>query len=80
MQIRALKSDGVGVEVARRHHHDDLVDEAVVVTGFGDGQEMYSPELWARIGKAYARFAPSPLASWRAGVRKTSGSCSSSTT
>jgi hypothetical protein len=33
---------------------------------FGDGQELSIPELWARVGKAYASFAPSPLARWYA--------------
>ncbi|MGE5616853.1 MAG: DUF4962 domain-containing protein [Bacillota bacterium] len=33
---------------------------------FGDGQESEMNELWARIGKAYAAFAPSPLARWYA--------------
>ena len=33
---------------------------------FGDGQELKLQELWARVGKAYASFAPSPLARWYA--------------
>jgi hypothetical protein len=33
---------------------------------FGDGQELNLQELWARVGKAYAAFAPSPLARWYA--------------
>jgi hypothetical protein len=33
---------------------------------FGDGQELNMQELWARVGKAYASFAPSPLARWYA--------------
>jgi hypothetical protein len=33
---------------------------------FGDGQELKLDELWARVAKAYAAFAPSPLARWYA--------------
>jgi hypothetical protein len=33
---------------------------------FGDGHEMNLQEVWARVSKALARFAPSPLASWYA--------------
>ncbi|HET9577114.1 MAG TPA: DUF4962 domain-containing protein [Usitatibacter sp.] len=33
---------------------------------FGDGLELDLHEVWARVGKAYARFAPSPLARWYA--------------
>jgi hypothetical protein len=33
---------------------------------FGDGQEDRMQELWARVAKAYAAFAPSPLARWYA--------------
>jgi hypothetical protein len=33
---------------------------------FGDGQELNLQELWARVGKSYAAFAPSPLARWYA--------------
>ena len=33
---------------------------------FGDGHEMNLQETWARISKALARFAPSPLANWYA--------------
>ena len=33
---------------------------------FGDGHEMNLQEVWARVSKALARFAPSPLADWYA--------------
>lgn len=33
---------------------------------FGDGQEQKLDELWARTGKALARFAPSPIGRWYA--------------
>ena len=33
---------------------------------FGDGRELALPEVWARVAKAYAAFAPSPLARWYA--------------
>jgi hypothetical protein len=33
---------------------------------FGDGQELNLQEVWARVAKAYASFAPSPLARWYA--------------
>ena len=33
---------------------------------FGDGQELEQKELWARVAKSYASFAPSPLARWYA--------------
>ena len=33
---------------------------------FGDGQELHMQEYWARVAKAYASFAPSPLARWYA--------------
>jgi hypothetical protein len=33
---------------------------------FGDGQELKLQELWARVAKAYANFAPGPLARWYA--------------
>jgi len=33
---------------------------------FGDGQEQNLAEIWARIGKAYTAFAPSPLGRWYA--------------
>jgi hypothetical protein len=33
---------------------------------FGDGQELQMQEYWARVAKAYASFAPSPLARWYA--------------
>ena len=33
---------------------------------FGDGQEQPLKEVWARIGKAYTAFAPSPLGRWYA--------------
>ena len=33
---------------------------------FGDGQEQNLAEIWARIGKAYTAFAPSPLGLWYA--------------
>ena len=33
---------------------------------FGDGHEMNLQEVWARVSKALARFAPSPLAHWYA--------------
>ncbi len=33
---------------------------------FGDGQEQNLSEIWARIGKAYTAFAPSPLGRWYA--------------
>jgi hypothetical protein len=33
---------------------------------FGDGLEMALPEVWSRVGKALAAFAPSPLARWYA--------------
>ena len=33
---------------------------------FGDGQEQDLSEIWARIGKAYTAFAPSPLGRWYA--------------
>ena len=33
---------------------------------FGDGQEQALKEIWARIGKAYTAFAPSPLGRWYA--------------
>ncbi len=33
---------------------------------FGDGQEQDLKEIWARIGKAYTAFAPSPLGRWYA--------------
>ena len=33
---------------------------------FGDGQEQPLAEVWARIGKAYTAFAPSPLGRWYA--------------
>jgi hypothetical protein len=37
---------------------------------FGDGLELDLQEVWARVGKAYARFAPSPLARWYARSQK----------
>lgn len=37
---------------------------------FGDGLELDLQEVWARVGKAYARFAPSPLANWYAHAQK----------
>jgi hypothetical protein len=33
---------------------------------FGDGQEEDMHEVWARVGKAYTNFAPSPLGRWYA--------------
>jgi hypothetical protein len=33
---------------------------------FGDGAEQHLAEAWARFGKGYASFAPSPLARWYA--------------
>lgn len=33
---------------------------------FGDGEELNLAELWSRVSKAYAHFAPSPLARWYA--------------
>jgi hypothetical protein len=33
---------------------------------FGDGQEMNVPELWSRVSKALAQFAPTPLGRWYA--------------
>ncbi len=33
---------------------------------FGDGQEQHLSEIWARVGKAYTAFAPSPLGEWYA--------------
>ncbi len=33
---------------------------------FGDGQEEDMREVWARVGKAYTNFAPSPLGRWYA--------------
>lgn len=33
---------------------------------FGDGRELELQEVWARVAKAYAGFAPSPLAHWYA--------------
>ncbi|HUQ27811.1 MAG TPA: DUF4962 domain-containing protein [Usitatibacter sp.] len=33
---------------------------------FGDGLEMALPEVWSRVGKGLAAFAPSPLARWYA--------------
>jgi hypothetical protein len=33
---------------------------------FGDGQELKLDEYWARVAKAYASFAPTPLARWYA--------------
>jgi hypothetical protein len=35
---------------------------------FGDGQEQHLSEIWARVGKAYTAFAPSPLGLWYAGA------------
>lgn len=65
--------NSLGVDLARKEWVRNLgrfmayfVPPGAPAGGFGDGQEMYSPELWSRIGKAYARFAPSPLASWYA--------------
>ena len=37
---------------------------------FGDGLELNLQEVWARVAKAYARFAPSPLANWYAHAQK----------
>jgi hypothetical protein len=37
---------------------------------FGDGQELDLHEVWARVGKAQAAFAPTPLAKWYAGAQK----------
>jgi len=37
---------------------------------FGDGLELNLQEVWARVSKAYERFAPSPLARWYAGAQK----------
>ena len=37
---------------------------------FGDGLELNLQEVWARVGKAYAHFAPSPLARWYARAQK----------
>ncbi|MGZ5064878.1 MAG: heparinase II/III domain-containing protein [Usitatibacter sp.] len=34
---------------------------------FGDGLEQPLKEVWARVGKAYTAFAPSPLGLWYAG-------------
>src|SRR5258708_14561785 len=36
---------------------------------FGDGQEMNVPELWSRVSKAPAQFAPTPLGRWYAKQR-----------
>src|SRR5262249_45653238 len=33
---------------------------------FGDGLELPLKEVWARVGKAYTAFAPSPLGEWYA--------------
>jgi len=33
---------------------------------FGDGQELNLEEVWSRIGKAFALFAPSPVSRWYA--------------
>ncbi|HXN15547.1 MAG TPA: heparinase II/III family protein, partial [Usitatibacter sp.] len=33
---------------------------------FGDGEELHMPELWARVAKALAQFAPTPIARWYA--------------
>jgi hypothetical protein len=33
---------------------------------FGDGQELATPELWARISKGFTRFAPTPIGRWYA--------------
>jgi hypothetical protein len=37
---------------------------------FGDGQEQPLKEVWARVGKAYTAFAPSPLGRWYASQLK----------
>jgi len=37
---------------------------------FGDGLELNLQEVWARVGKMYARFAPSPLARWYATLQR----------
>jgi uncharacterized protein DUF4962/heparinase II/III-like protein len=37
---------------------------------FGDGLELNLQEVWARVAKAYERFAPSPLARWYAHAQK----------
>lgn len=37
---------------------------------FGDGLELNLQEVWARVAKAYARFAPGPLPGWYAHAQK----------
>jgi hypothetical protein len=37
---------------------------------FGDGLELDLQEVWARVGKAYERFVPGPLAGWYARSQK----------
>lgn len=37
---------------------------------FGDGLELDLHEVWARVAKAYSRFAPGPLALWYAGAQR----------
>jgi hypothetical protein len=43
-----------------------FVPPGTPVGNFGDGQELNLQEVWARVAKAYAAFAPGPLARWYA--------------
>ncbi len=63
----------LGVDLAKKEWVRNLgramayfVPPGTPAGNFGDGQELNLQELWARVGKAYASFAPSPLARWYA--------------
>jgi len=65
--------NAVGVDLAKKEWVRNfgramayLVPPGTPAGLFGDGQELKLEEYWARVAKAYASFAPSPLARWYA--------------
>ena len=65
--------NGAGVDLARkewvRNHERFLayfVPPGAPSGAFGDGLEMALPEVWSRVGKALAAFAPTAIGRWYA--------------
>lgn len=65
--------NAAGVDLARKEWVRNLARFMAYFTPpgapagvFGDGHELAMPELWGRVAKATARFAPDPLALWYA--------------